>query len=66
MPAQISTDIRALFSDLGVSIAGSERDAVLVIDRFEHLRNPIENGANAVPGCAGCLGTFADVFADAA
>jgi hypothetical protein len=63
MSAQISADVRALFSDLGISIAKSERDAVLVIDRFEHLRNPIEGRAKGTSGCLGCL---ADVLADAA
>ena len=37
MFAQVSADVRALFSELGIPGDGAE---VLVIDRFEQWRNP--------------------------
>ncbi|MEU0793619.1 hypothetical protein ABZ342_26400 [Amycolatopsis sp. NPDC005961] len=60
---QVSANVRALFSELGVSCTGAESAGVLVIDRFEHWSNPA--GRPARP-CATTITRIDEAWLDAA
>ncbi|VVJ20366.1 Uncharacterised protein [Amycolatopsis camponoti] len=51
MSAQVSADVRALFTDLGIEFEKAGTD--LVIDRFEHWS--IEAGAGTAQGRGTCF-----------
>jgi hypothetical protein len=55
MSAQISVDVRALFSELGIPSAGAEVAEVLVIDRFEQWHNSADASVRGTVGTFSCL-----------
>ncbi|MFJ9785540.1 hypothetical protein ACIRSS_38620 [Amycolatopsis sp. NPDC101161] len=58
MSAQVSADVRALFTDLGIEFEKTGSD--LVIDRFEQFS--IEAGVGTVRGCGTTCYCRADVL----
>ncbi|WP_410589884.1 hypothetical protein [Amycolatopsis sp. lyj-23] len=63
MSEQVSANVRALFSAMGVSCSGAEAAGVLVIDRFEHWSNPA--GGPSRP-CATTITRIDEAWLDAA
>jgi hypothetical protein len=56
MAEQVSANVRALFSEMGISRIGAEAADVLVIDRFEQWSNPAGDRAGLCMGTS----TYAD------
>jgi hypothetical protein len=63
MSEQASVNVRALFSELGISRIGTEAAGVLVIDRFEQWSNPAGEWAGL---CTGTATYTEDAWSDAA